>query len=106
MQRSSNWIFFLLHDAHKIYISAAAVANGYLIQKLSQAKAALIGAVSFTLGFLILLFAVPFPVMCCFVVFVGYGSASLQACANVVVAELPKASMMVNFLHGKCLLNA
>ncbi|KAI7876202.1 MFS general substrate transporter [Lichtheimia hyalospora FSU 10163] len=57
----------------------AAVSNGFLIKYLSQAKTALIGSISMVLGFLVILFALPFPVMCVFMVAVGFGVALIQA---------------------------
>lgn len=78
----------------------AAVCNGFLIKYLSQAKTALIGSVSMVLGFLVVLFALPFPVMCVFMVAVGFGVALIQAGSNVVCGEMPHNTLMLSFLHA------
>lgn len=53
------------------------------------------------LGFLVVLFALPFPVMCVFMVAVGFGVALIQASSNVVCGEMPHNTLMLSFLHGK-----
>ncbi|CDH57842.1 major facilitator superfamily mfs_1 [Lichtheimia corymbifera JMRC:FSU:9682] len=78
----------------------AAVSNGFLIKYLSQAKTALIGSISMVLGFLVILFALPFPVMCVFMVAVGFGVALTQASSNVVCGEMPHNTLMLSFLHA------
>ncbi|KAI9245527.1 major facilitator superfamily domain-containing protein [Phascolomyces articulosus] len=82
----------------------AAFTNGYLIQKTSQAKTALIGGISLGLAYIAILFALPFPVMCCFMVPVGFGMALMQSCANVVCGEMPRGTIILNFLHAGALI--
>lgn len=79
----------------------AAFANGYLVKHISQARTALLGSCSMVIGFLVVLFGVPFPVMCIFIVFVGLGVGLTQASSNVVCGELPYNTVMLSFLHGK-----
>ncbi|KAI9256640.1 major facilitator superfamily domain-containing protein [Phascolomyces articulosus] len=78
----------------------AALLNGMIIKKLTQAKTVMVGALSLSIGFIMLLMALPFPVLCVFYVFVGFGVALTQSGANVFVGELPNATMMLNFLHA------
>ena len=75
--------------------------NGFLIEKTSQATTAIIGSVALFIGFLVCVFAVPFPVMCCAQVVVGFGTSLVDASANVVCGEMPRSTMILNFLHGK-----
>ncbi|KAI8142848.1 major facilitator superfamily domain-containing protein [Fennellomyces sp. T-0311] len=79
---------------------SAAFMNGYLIQKTSQTITATIGAAALFVGLLICVFAVPFPAMCVAQVIVGYGNALVDASANVVCGEMPRATMILNFLHA------
>ncbi|KAI9269257.1 major facilitator superfamily domain-containing protein [Phascolomyces articulosus] len=78
----------------------AAFMNGYLITKTSQTITAVIGAVALFIGFLICLFAVPFPVMCCAQVVIGFGNSLVDASANVICGEMPRGTMILNFLHA------
>ncbi|KAI9490062.1 major facilitator superfamily domain-containing protein [Zychaea mexicana] len=90
-------IVFLCYAAG---FAIAAVLNGLIIKKLSQSKTIAIGATSLVIGFVMLLMAPPFPVLCIFYAFVGFGVALTQSGANVVVGELPNATMTLNFLHA------
>ncbi|KAI9316353.1 major facilitator superfamily domain-containing protein [Dichotomocladium elegans] len=80
--------------------AAAAVLNGWMVRQLTQAKTVVVGAASLTLGFGMILIALPFPALCIFYIFVGLGVALIQSGANVFVGELPNATMMLNFLHA------
>ncbi|KAI9492062.1 major facilitator superfamily domain-containing protein [Zychaea mexicana] len=90
-------IIFLCNAAG--YMTAA-VLNGYLIRSTSQSKTALLGACSMIVGYLVNLFAVPFPVMCIFMTTIGFGIALTQAAANVVCGEMPYGMLMLSFLHA------
>ncbi|KAI8138995.1 major facilitator superfamily domain-containing protein [Fennellomyces sp. T-0311] len=90
-------VIFLCNTAGYMF---AAVMNGYLIRYFSQSKTALIGACSMIIGFLVNLFAVPFPVMCVFMTTIGFGIALTQAASNVVCGEMPYGTLMLSFLHA------
>ncbi|KAI7850574.1 hypothetical protein BDC45DRAFT_539061 [Circinella umbellata] len=45
-------------------------------------------------------YSVAFPALCLFYVFIGFGVALTQSGANMFVGELPKATMMLKFLHA------
>ncbi|KAG2222561.1 hypothetical protein INT45_002692, partial [Circinella minor] len=81
----------------------AALLDGMIITKLTQAKTMMIGALALVIGFAMVFMALPFPALCVFYVFIGFGVALTQSGANVFVGELPKATMMLNFLHGALL---
>lgn len=94
----------ILIDIYLCLSCLAACINGYLVKRISQYKTAWLGSFSMLLGYLIVLFAVPFPVMCVFMVFVGYGIGLTQSSSNVVCGEMPKGTLMLCLLHGKCTL--
>ncbi|SAL95030.1 hypothetical protein [Absidia glauca] len=56
----------------------AAVANGYLIRRFSQVTSAMIGSISLVLGYLLFSCAIPFPVLCVFMICIGFGLALIQ----------------------------
>ncbi|KAI8147114.1 major facilitator superfamily domain-containing protein [Fennellomyces sp. T-0311] len=78
----------------------AAILNGYMIRYFSQSKTALIGACFMAIGFLIVIFAVPFAVYCASMVIIGFGVALTQAAANVVCGEMPHRVVMLSILHS------
>ncbi|KAI9322876.1 major facilitator superfamily domain-containing protein [Dichotomocladium elegans] len=78
----------------------AAFSNGYLIYYTSQAKTCWIGSLSFLIGLFVIAFAVPFPVMCCMMAFLGFGTALIQSSANVICGEMPHSTVVLNFSHA------
>ncbi|ORZ04634.1 major facilitator superfamily domain-containing protein [Absidia repens] len=64
----------------------AALANGHLIRRYNQVITAMIGSISLVCGYLIFSCTIPFPVLC--------------VCCNVICSEMPKATVMLNFLHA------
>ena len=78
----------------------AALLNGFIVKRYRQSRAVVIGGIALTLGFGLVLPALPFPALCASYVFIGFGVALVQSGANVYVGELPDSTMMLNFLHG------
>lgn len=78
----------------------AALLNGFIVKRYRQSRAIVIGGIALTLGYGLVLPALPFPALCASYVFIGFGVALVQSGANVYVGELPDSTMMLNFLHG------
>ncbi|KAI8142840.1 major facilitator superfamily domain-containing protein [Fennellomyces sp. T-0311] len=90
-------IIFLCVTAGNFF---GAFINGYLVQKTSQKVTATIGAAILFVGLFICIFGVPFPAMCVAQVIVGCGTALSDASTNVICGEMPRATMILNFLHA------
>ncbi|ORY93856.1 major facilitator superfamily domain-containing protein [Syncephalastrum racemosum] len=99
-QLSEYYTVSLLFIFTTVGFFLAAFTNGYLIERISQARTAFVGCISLLVGYLVVLFAVPFPAMCCMMVFIGYGVALLEAAGNVICGEMPHATVVLNFLHA------
>ncbi|CDS05374.1 hypothetical protein LRAMOSA07903 [Lichtheimia ramosa] len=78
----------------------AALLNGFIVKRYRQSRAVVIGGIALTLGYGLVLPALPFPALCASYVFIGFGVALVQSGANVYVGELPDSTMMLNFLHA------
>ncbi|KAI8099172.1 major facilitator superfamily domain-containing protein [Halteromyces radiatus] len=78
----------------------AAVMNGYLIRKYNQVGTAMIGSVSLVAGYLVFSCPIPFPVLCVFMIFIGFGLALVQSCSNVISSQMPRSTVILNFLHA------
>ncbi|KAI8147647.1 major facilitator superfamily domain-containing protein [Fennellomyces sp. T-0311] len=96
----SEYIVSIIFLCNACGYMTAAILNGYLIKYFSQSKTVLIGACSMIVGYLVNLFAVPFPVMCVFMTSIGFGISLVQAAANVVCGEMPYSMLMLSFLHA------
>ncbi|KAI9266527.1 major facilitator superfamily domain-containing protein [Phascolomyces articulosus] len=96
----SQYVVSIIFLSNALGYITAAVLNGYLIKYFSQSKTALIGGCSMIIGYLVILFAVPFPVTCIFMMPIGFGIALTQAAANVVCGEMPYGMLMLSFLHA------
>ncbi|KAI7856819.1 major facilitator superfamily domain-containing protein [Circinella umbellata] len=96
----SQYVVSIIFLCNALGYITAAILNGYLIKYFSQSKTALIGACSMIIGYLVNLFAVPFPIMCIFMMTIGFGIALTQAAANVVCGEMPYSMLMLSFLHA------
>ncbi|RUS33757.1 major facilitator superfamily MFS_1 [Jimgerdemannia flammicorona] len=90
-------VLFLCNTAG--YLSAAFV-NGLIVHRLGQSGALYLGASSHLLSYILLLVAAPFPAMAVFMLFLGFGMALEDAGVNVVVAEMPYATTLLNLLHA------
>lgn len=88
------------HPYRSTKLVLAAFSNGYLVKYISQSKTALFGSCVMIVGYMVVLFAVPFPVMCIFMIFIGFGVALTQSSSNVVCGEMPHSTLMLSFLHG------
>jgi fucose permease len=80
----------------------SAFLNGWLVQKLKALGTLYLGAVSTVVAYILLLFGLPFPAMCCFMAILGGSLALLDAGCNVFPAFLPYPTTIINLVHGKC----
>lgn len=82
----------------------AALLNGVLVDRFSQAKTALFGCCLMVFSYSVILFGFPFPVLTLCMVLLGFGVALTQSCSNVVCGEMPHNTLVLNVLHGKIVL--
>ncbi|KAI8059574.1 major facilitator superfamily MFS_1 [Gongronella butleri] len=78
----------------------AALGNGFLTRKFGYPNTSLIGCASLFVGYLVCGCPVPFAAQCIFLVFVGFGLALIQSCANVICGNMPRPTIILNFLHA------
>ncbi|KAI9290224.1 major facilitator superfamily domain-containing protein [Umbelopsis sp. AD052] len=78
----------------------SAFLNGWLVKKLKALGALYLGSVVAVVAYILLLFGLPFPAMCCFMAILGGALALLDAGCNVFPSFLPYATTIINFIHA------
>ncbi|KAH8556535.1 major facilitator superfamily domain-containing protein [Umbelopsis sp. PMI_123] len=77
-----------------------AFANGYVVSKITQKGALYLGCGMLFVGYIILLFGFPFPVICVTMIVVGGGLSLLNAGCNVYIITAPYTTTVLNLLHA------
>lgn len=77
-----------------------AFLNGYVVSKITQKGALYLGSTMLLVGYIVLLFGLPFPVICVIMTVVGGGLSLLNAGCNVYIITAPYTTTVLNLLHG------
>ncbi|GAB5591710.1 hypothetical protein Unana1_06610 [Umbelopsis nana] len=77
-----------------------AFLNGYVVSKITQKGALYLGSTMLLVGYIVLLFGLPFPVICVIMTVVGGGLSLLNAGCNVYIITAPYTTTVLNLLHA------
>jgi len=78
-----------------------AFSNGWVVSKITQRGSLYLGCSMLVIGYLVILFGLPFPVMCVMMIIVGGGLSLLNAGCNVYIITAPYTTTVLNLLHGE-----
>jgi MFS family permease len=78
-----------------------AFSNGYVVSKITQKGSLYLGCTMLLIGYIVILFGLPFVVMCVMMVIVGGGLSLLNAGCNVYIITAPYTTTVLNLLHGE-----
>ncbi|KAG2189077.1 hypothetical protein INT44_004219 [Umbelopsis vinacea] len=77
-----------------------AFSNGYVVSKITQKGSLYLGCTMLVIGYLVILFGLPFPVICVMMIIVGGGLSLLNAGCNVYIITAPYTTTVLNLLHA------
>ncbi|CAO3670492.1 unnamed protein product [Umbelopsis ramanniana] len=79
---------------------AMAFSNGWVVSKITQRGSLYLGCFMLVVGYIVILFGLPFPVMCVMMIIVGGGLSLSNAGCNVYIITAPYTTTVLNLLHA------
>lgn len=96
----SNSIISILFLTQSIGYFISSFGNGWIIHKLNLFGSLFLGSFFIFISYILIFIALPFPAMCVWMIFLGYGIASIETGANVYLTELPYSTIILNISHA------